>query len=91
MRINPFKLVMLILISGFLLLGFFAPFVELHDSSSVQNLVLTYLELISGKSADLMGGARYGALSAMPAAALLIALFMPNYSDHNWPSRRVQC
>ncbi len=89
MRLNAFKFVMLIGLVIIIALGFFAPFVELHDPSSVQSLSMSYSQLLQGRSAELMPGAKAGALAAMPAASLLICLFLPNYCDNNWTSKRI--
>lgn len=87
MRINIFKFIILIALSVFIAASFFAPFIRVQGSSA--ELIMSFSELISGKSADIMSGSKYGMLAAMPAASMLVVLFLPNYTDHHWSSRVV--
>lgn len=87
MRVNLFKFISLTALTVFIVLSFFAPFIRIEGVNS--QLIMSFSELISGRSADIMPGSKYGMLAAMPAASMLIVLFLPNYTDHDWSSKRV--
>lgn len=88
MKINALKFVYLIGITIFVLLLYCAPFVRVVPLTG-EALNFTFVDFVNGRSPFVMQGAHFGAIAALPAIPLLIALFLPNYTGDKIGHKRV--